>query len=187
MTKSQKKIKGGGEQTFRLLVILLILSVLGLVFLKVSVFLLQKQINENRESLQQQEQQLTAYESATSYDKFLLVNDLEERITEMPWFEHIPKILQILQDIKNLDPNSDDVITLSDFNVSLDEITLKGRVSTLKALYYNSPTSGGFKALLERFQELDFIKDITIRSYNRASDRNFEFILNAKVIDNDGK
>ncbi|OQB42599.1 MAG: hypothetical protein BWY04_00035 [candidate division CPR1 bacterium ADurb.Bin160] len=103
--------------------------------------MLQKQINENRESLQQQEQQLTAYESATSYDKFLLVNDLEERITEMPWFEHIPKILQILQDIKNLDPNSDDVITLSDFNVSLDEITLKGRVSTLKALYYNSPTS----------------------------------------------
>jgi hypothetical protein len=40
---------------------------------------------------------------------------------------------------------------------------------------------------LERFQELDFIKDITIRSYNRASDRNFEFILNAKVIDNDWK
>ena len=34
MTKSQKKIKGGGEQTFRLLVILLILSVLWLVFSK---------------------------------------------------------------------------------------------------------------------------------------------------------
>ena len=84
MTKSQKKIKGGGEQTFRLLVILLILSVLWLVFLKVSVFLLQKQINENRESLQQQEQQLTAYESATSYDKFLLVNDLEECTKAVP-------------------------------------------------------------------------------------------------------
>ncbi|MCK9467552.1 MAG: hypothetical protein M0P94_04465 [Candidatus Absconditabacterales bacterium] len=186
MVKKQKKIKNTREKTFRFLVFLLILSILGLAFFKVSVFLFQKQIAENKESLQLQEQELSAYERATSYDRFLLVSDLEEKVLEMPWFEHIPKILQIFQDLKNLDPNSDDIITLSDFNVSLDEITLKGNVSTLKALYYNSPT-GGFKALLERFQELDFIKDITIRSYNRVSDRSFEFVLNAKVINNDGK
>jgi len=96
-----------------------------LAFFKVSVFLFQKQIAENKESLQLQEQELSAYERATSYDRFLLVSDLEEKVLEMPWFEHIPKILQIFQDLKNLDPNSDDIITLSDFNVSLDEITLK--------------------------------------------------------------
>jgi hypothetical protein len=154
------------------------------VFLKVSIFLFQNKIDQNKESLSKQENQLSDHESATSYDKFLLVSDLEQKVTEMPWFEHIPKILQIFQDLKNLDPTSSDVITLSDFNVNLDEINLKGSVSTLKALYYNSPT-GNFKALLERFEELDFIKDISIRSYDRVSDRYFEFVLNAKVISND--
>ena len=52
---------------------------------------------------------------------------------------------------KILDPASNDIITLSDFNVSLEEITLKWNVSTLEALYYNSPT-WGFKALLEDFK-----------------------------------
>lgn len=184
MSKKQKKFRSRGEKIFRFLVFILILSLLWLVFLKVSIFLFQKQINQNKESLNQQEQQLSDHQGATSYDKFLLVSDLEQKVTDMPWFEHIPKILQIFQDLKNLDPASSDVITLSDFNVSLDEINLKGSVSTLKALYYNSPT-GNFKALLERFQELDFIKDITIRSYDRVSDKYFEFVLNAKVKGND--
>ncbi len=186
MTKRQKKFRSRGEKIFRFLVFLLVLSLLWLAFLKASIFLFQKQIDQARQSLNQQEQQLSAHEGATSYDKFLLVSDLEQKVTEMPWFEHIPKILQIFQDLKNLDPTSSDVITLSDFNVSLDEINLKGSVSTLKALYYNSPT-GNFKALLERFEELDFIQDLNIRSYNRVSDRNFEFVLNAKVISNDRK
>ena len=186
MTQKQKRIKNGWEKVFKFLVAILILSVIGLVFFKASVFVFQKQINEHKSSLQQQEQQLLAYESAVDYDRFLLVSDLEERVTEMPRFEHIPKILQIFQDLRNLDPASNDIITLSDFNVSLEEITLKWNVSTLKALYYNSPT-WGFKALLERFQELDFIQDITIRSYNRVSDRSFEFVLNAKVVSNEWK
>jgi hypothetical protein len=154
-------------------------------FFKVFVFLYQKQIDQDKVFLSQQENQLSAHESATSYDKFLLVSDLEQKATDMPWFEHIPKILEIFQDLKNLDPTSSDIITLSDFNVSLDEITLKGSVSSLKALYYNSPT-GNFKALLDRFEELDFIKDINIRTYDKVSDKYFEFVLNAKVI-TDGK
>lgn len=184
MTKTEKKVKSGGNGMFRIMILLLIIAVAWLVFLKVSIFLLQKEIKENKESLRQQEEQLAAYERATDYDKFLLVSDLEEKATDMPWFEHFPKILQIFQDLKNIDSDSGDIITLSDFSVSLEEISLKGNVTTLKALYYNSPT-GSFKALLERFEELDFIQDITIRSYNRVSDRTFEFVLNAKVINNE--
>lgn len=186
MSYKEKHFKSRGEKIFRFFVFILIWLLLWLGFLKVSIFLFQRQISSERNSLNQQEKQLSDHESATNYDKFLLVSDLEQKVTEMPWFEHIPKILQIFQDLKNLDPASSDVITLSDFNVSLDEINLKGSVSTLKALYYNSPT-GNFKALLERFEELDFIKDITIRSYDRSSDTYFEFVLNAKVISNDRK
>lgn len=184
MSKKEKKFRSRGEKIFRFLVFLLLLVIWLFVFLKVSSFLFQKQIDENRVTLSQQEQQLAAHESSIGYEKFLLVNNLEQKTIEMPWFEHIPKILQIFQDLKSLDPTSSDVITLSDFNVSLDEINLKGSVSTLKALYYTSPTDN-FKALLQRFEELDFIKDITIRSYDRVSDNYFEFVLNAKVIGNE--
>jgi uncharacterized protein YlbG (UPF0298 family) len=52
----------------------------------------------------------------------------------------------------------------------------------LKALYYNNDS---FKALLDRFEELDFIKDIRIRSYEKVGSTNFEFILNANVVGNE--
>lgn len=183
---NKKRTKGRWEKTFRYLLLLLVLLWAGFVLLKALSVVNQWKITQNKDSLTQQEQQLSAHESAISYDKFLLINDLEQKVTEMPWFEHIPKILQILQDLQNLDSGVGDIITLSDFEVSLDEITLKWSVSSLKALYYNS-SSGNFKALLDRFEELDFIEDMTIRSYNRTSDRYFEFVLNAKVVNNDWK
>jgi hypothetical protein len=88
--------------------------------------------------------------------------------------------------LKNLDSNSSDTIILSDFQVSLDAISLKWTVSSLRALYYNSPT-GKFKSLLDRFEDLDFIEDMTIKSYEKVWEKYFEFILNAKVVNNDTK
>jgi hypothetical protein len=88
--------------------------------------------------------------------------------------------------LKNLDSSSSDTIVLSDFKVSLEEISLKWTVSSLRALYYNSPT-GKFKALLDRFEELDFIRNMTIKSYEKVWDKYFEFVLNAKVVNDDTK
>jgi len=53
-------------------------------------------------------------------------------------------------------------------------------------LYYNSP-AGKFKSLLDRFEELDFIRDMTIKSYDKIGGNYFEFILNAKVVNDDTK
>jgi len=75
--------------------------------------------------LEEQKKELSQYENVTSYDKFLLVKDLEDNSVDMPWFEHIPKILAIFEDLKSLDASSSDTIILSDFKVSLDEISLK--------------------------------------------------------------
>ena len=140
MTKKYKKFRSRGEKIFRFLVILLILAIAALVYLKVDTYLIEKKIEDRQITLDQQEKELSTYESATSYDKFLLVNDLEERTVDMPWFEHIPKIMLIFEELRNLDSNSSDTIVLSDFSVSLEEISLKGTVSSLRALYYDSPT-----------------------------------------------
>jgi hypothetical protein len=37
----------------------------------------------------------------------------------------------------------------------------------LKALYYSSPT-GKFKALLEKFEDLDFIEGMNIKNYEKV-------------------
>ena len=74
------------------------------------------------------------------------------------------------------------MITLSDFSVSLEEISLRWIITSLKTLYYNSDA---FKALLDRFQELDFIKDMRIKTYEKVGSTNFEFILNANVVWNE--
>jgi len=75
--------------------------------------------------LQEKQQQLSEYESADEYDKFLAVKDLEDRTVDMPWFQHIPKILQIFQDLRNVDSDPDNQIVLSDFNISLEKISLR--------------------------------------------------------------
>lgn len=186
MSKKQKKFRSRGEKIFRFLVFLLILAIGALAYLKVDIYLTQQKIAEQEVSLNVQEATLSEYESVTNYDKFLLVKDLENMTTDMPWFEHIPKIMAIFEDLKNIDSSSSDTIILSDFNVTLDEISLKWTVSSLRALYYTSPT-GKFKALLDRFEELDFIEDMTIKSYEKVWEKYFEFVLNAKVVNNDTK
>lgn len=186
MSKKQKKFRSRGEKIFRFLVFLLILVIWALVYLKIDIYLTQQKIADQRVTLDQQEDKLSKYESVPSYDKFLLIKNLENMTTDMPWFEHIPKIMAIFDDLRNVDFSSSDTIILSDFNVTLDEISLKGTVSSLRALYYTSPT-GKFKALLDRFEELDFIEDMTIKSYEKVWGKYFEFVLNAKVVNNDTK
>ncbi len=186
MSKKYKKIRSREEKIFRFLVVLLILAIAALWYLKVDTYLNQKNMDEQKVVLAEQEEELSQYKNVTSYDKFLLINDLEEKSVDMPRFEHIPKILAIFEDLKNLDSSSSDTIILSDFKVSLDSISLKGTVSSLRALYYNSPT-GKFKSLLDRFEWLDFIEDMTIKSYEKVGEKYFEFVLDAKVVNNDTK
>ncbi|MEI7557423.1 MAG: hypothetical protein WCJ45_00790 [bacterium] len=53
------------------------------------------------------------------------VKILEEKQITMPWSEHITKVINMLEDLKKVDTSTSDSILLSDFNVSIDKITLK--------------------------------------------------------------
>ncbi len=85
----------------------------------------QQNVIEQQANLEQEQIELAEYEKVIDYKKFLLIKDLEEKSTEMPWFEHIPKIMAIFEDLKSVDPSNTDTIILSDFKVSLSEISLK--------------------------------------------------------------
>jgi hypothetical protein len=116
----------------------------------------------------------------------LAVKSLENKTSWLFWYERIEKISEILDDLRNIDGEDwESTIELSDFNVSLEELSLRGVVPSLKDLYYTN-ASWKIKAVLDRFENLDFIEKMTIKEYQKI-DEWFEFVLYANVINNDWK
>lgn len=177
-----KKFRTTWESIFMIAVAILVIELLALIWWRVYTLYQQGKINNQTEQLQERQEQLKTFESAIEYDRFIAIKDLEAKSIDMPWFEHIPKILAMFKDLKELSKNSRNMISLSDFFVSLEEVSLRWTITSLKTLYHNTEW---FKALLDRFEELDFIKDIRIKSYEKVGSTNFEFILNANVVWNE--
>lgn len=145
-----------------------------------------QKIADQRTVLSGQTAQLESYKLLTGYNKLQAVKILEEKQTTMPRADHITKVVAMLEDLKKVDTSTSDTIILSDFNVSMDQITLKGKVSNLLLLYYSSPAKS-IRSLIDRFSSLDFVKNIRIQTYDRVGDNNYyEFVLEANVINDAG-
>lgn len=145
-----------------------------------------QKITDKRVVLEDQTKQLESYKLLTWYTKLQAVKILEEKQMTMPRSDHITKVIAMLEDLKQVDTSTTDTIVLSDFNVSMDKITLKGQVSNLLLLYYSNVPKG-VKSLIDRFSSLDFVKNIRIQTYDRVGDNNYyEFVLEANVINDAG-
>lgn len=174
------------EYIFRFLWVIFMLVIVWYIFFQVSTYITNQKTLNNQMILNKQNIELAKYKQSTWYNKIYLIRELEKSSQTMPRSEHIPKIISILEDLKSVDQSwtgENDSIILSDFRVNLNEISLKWRVSNLKLLYFNSP-SWKFKALIDRFQDLDFIEDMKIKTYDKIWERYFEFVLNAKIKNN---
>ena len=169
---------------FRLSLVLFFVLLVGYISLLVAKFLVNKNISDKQVTFDQQMTDLKSYESLSGFNKLMAVKELENTSQEMPWSKHIQKIFDMLADLQKVNYNQWETIVLSDFNVTLDKISLKGRVSNLALLYYTS-SQGNYTSLIDRFTQLDFVKDIKIKSYTKAGDY-YQFTLDANVV-NDGK
>ncbi len=171
---------------FQILLVILWVLLLAFAYLKVDMFLMNQTITDKRQVLSWQTAQLKSYTLLTGYNKLQAVKILEEKQTTMPWSDHISKMIAMLEDLKKVDTSTTDTIVLSDFNVSMDKITLKWQVSNLLLLYYSNPTKG-ITSLIDRFSNLDFIQNIRIQTYDRVGDNNYyEFVLEANIINDAG-
>lgn len=171
---------------FQLLLIIFGLSLAAFAYLKVDIFLMNQNITDKRTTVEEQTKELDAYKSLKGYNKLQAVKILEEKQVTMPRSDYITKVIAMLEDMKKIDTSTTDTIQLSDFNVSMDKISLKGQVSNLLLLYYSN-TSKGIKSLIDRFSGLDFVKNIRIQTYDRVAETNtYEFILEANVINDAG-
>lgn len=174
------------QKLFRFSLGVLIVVFLAFLWIKCITLIKSAELNRIQKTISKKEAQIEEYEASEWYKKFIAVKTLEDKNSSMYRFERIEKISEILEDLKNIDDDeSGTTLQLSDFYVSLEEISLKGIVSSLKDLYYTS-ASGKMKAVLDRFESLDFIDKMVIKEYNNVGNW-FAFTLFANVIDNDWK
>lgn len=140
----------------------------------------QSTIKTQVETIASQNAQLSGFTQMTGYAKYAAVSTIESKYTTVSWTTRIKKVIDMLDELQSLSNNEVGGLVLSDFNVSLDTISFKGRVSDLSILYAGSGTS-----VIDRFKKLDFIDDMHIKNYTKNGDF-FSFVLEANVT-KDGK
>ena len=174
------------QQLFRLSLWVLALMIVAFVWVKCLTLAKSAELKIVKNRIATKEEQVKEHEASEWYKKFLAVQALESKNSNMTWYDRIEKISEILEDLRSLDDEEEGTtLELSDFSVSLEEISLRGIVSSLKDLYYTS-ASWKMRAVLDRFESLDFIDRMVIKEYNNNGYW-FEFSLFANVINNDGK
>ena len=173
-TKSWKQIS-------LVLLVLVLLGFAGVGYYYGAAFVKDKETNKIQANITIQQEKINSYYAQTGFNEFLAVKDLESKRKHLPWSTYINKILEILDKVKSVDDDEDDenIIELSDFQVNLQELSLNGVVRSLKTLYW----AEGETWLLQSFEELDFLQNITVRKYERSPKVNgFAFTLSAKVV-----
>jgi len=180
-----RKPKNKRKSWFQIVFILFLTGSALYGFLRVDSYLTEKKIQEQEDLLDKQNKQLETFSHVEAHHKLLAVQELENSTKTIPRSLHIPKVIAMLEGLKDVDVSESETVILSDFIVNLDNISLKGKVSNLILLYINAPEKK-IKSLIDRFAELDFIEDIRIQTYEKSEWKYFEFVLNANVINTDG-
>ena len=145
----------------------------------------EKEISDTQADITQAQNNLNSFSDIEWYDKLKYVQQLESDSTMMPWSDHIRAIMAIFDDLLAVDNSDTFNIVFSDFEISLESIRLNWYVTNLRILYQWSSNSKLW--LIQRFEELDFLDDIAIKTYEKSDDDfGYNFTLTANVI-NHGK
>lgn len=167
------------KRRYYLLLILFIGGIWVLGYFYAFSYLKQRAIVGVEYEIQSQQETVDQLYQNTGFKEFLAVKELEKNRTHLPRSTYINDILSILAKVKGVEEWRGNVM-LSDFKVNLEELSLEGVVGNLKTLY---TSSNGTPSLLESFNGLEFLRDITIRKYERGTTtRGFAFTLFAKVV-----
>ena len=187
--KTDKKKKGMKTPQSKYVFILLFIALLAFaawtIYLQVNTVITRRFVESNKQQIASLTQEITNFSLIPGFDKFQSVVKLENSLQEIPWSRHIQMVSQIFEDVVSTDVSETSNIILSDFHISLDEISVHGYVTNLRILYV-SPDPLRRPSLIERFEQLPFLTDISIKNYERdSSGVGYNFTLTAKVINND--
>ena len=142
----------------------------------------EKKISDIQTDIAQAQNDLNDFSNIEWYDKLKYIQQLENDSHMMPWSDHIEAIMAIFDDLLAVDNSDTFNIAFSDFEISLESIRLDWYVTNLRILYQ---WSNWKPWLIQRFEELDFLEDISIKTYEKSDDDfGYNFTLTANVINN---
>ena len=177
----EKKIRSPRYVLFTLLAMCFAAVLLIRWSLKALAFWDQSTIEQQTQTIAQQNAELSGFTQMTGYAKYTAVSTVEDKYTTVSWSTRIKKVIDMLDELQSFSIGQTESLVLSDFNVSLDTISFKGRVSNLALLYAGQ--SGD--SLIDKFKQLDFVDGMHIKNYTKNGDY-FSFVLEANV-KKDGK
>lgn len=139
-------------------------------------------ISKVQQKIVKKEAELASFSDKPGYDKLKYIQNMEANNKMMPWSDHINAIMAIFWDLLDVDKSDTLNITFSDFEISLEKIKLDGHVVNLNILYRWANSNTG---LISRFEELDFLDNISIKTYEKSEWKIwYDFTLTANVINN---
>ena len=175
------------HKLFFYLVFLVFLWLLGrCLYLFVSNIYNEKKIDSLKEEIQKEQVELGKFSEEPWFDKLQYIQDLEENNLMMPWSDHVNAIMEIFAELLAVDKSDTSNISFSNFEISLESIRLDGHVNNLRILYQWSRSEETNKpGLIAKFEELDFLDNISIRTYEKTEwELWYDFTLTANVINN---
>lgn len=117
--------------------------------------------------------------SEASFIKLELARSIEAQNQQIPWAEHIRALVGIIQEIQETDFVGSNVLKFTDLSINDEVLTLKWEVTNLILLYHSVPEKN-YISLIDRFNELDFVKTMKIKEYKKAWDI-MQFTLSADI------
>jgi len=151
-------------------------------YLKASNIVLEKSISSMQKKIEKKNTELASFSDKAWYDKLQYVKGMEKNNSMMPWSDHVNAIMAIFGELLDVDKSDTFNITFSNFEISLEKISLDGYVTNLRLLYQWANSKTG---LIARFEELDFLDNISIKTYEKSEeDLWYEFTLTANVVNN---
>ena len=139
-------------------------------------------IGRVQKKITKKNEELKSFSEKPGYDKLRYVQDLEKNNNMMPRSDHISAIMEIFGDLLDVDKSDTFNIEFSNFEISLEQIKLDGYVTNLRLFYEGANSNTG---LIAKFEELDFLDNISIKTYEKAEwELWYNFTLTANVINN---
>lgn len=130
------------------------------------------QVAQDQEAIAKLDADIQAAEKNADYIKYAwakLVHWMQQE--QQWWVDRLSRIMTVFDDLQSLWGG---VATFSDFSIDFSSLHLKGTVAWLSVMY-------GSWGVIDKFNPLDFIDDITITDYKKI-DNGYSFDLVAQIL-----
>jgi Ca2+/Na+ antiporter len=113
------------QRITRLLMVILIVLLVVYVYIRISTSITERQISNNRNTVQEKTRELDSLFSLTGFTRLEDVQIIREGLDTMPRSTHISTLIDMINTIEQIDSADGDSIVLSDFRVTLDDLSVK--------------------------------------------------------------